>query len=167
MKIAQVRFDGGRHGAFADRPAARGFRYPAGALFSVLLIVTVLGCGTSTKKTEPWGGLSGTVTLDGKPAKVVTVIFENRERGIWLRGNTDDQGHYEIRSAESAGLPVGDYGISVMPTYHLETPQGLALKGPRPVPNFAVPEKYQDAKTSGLTCSIHEGANQVDLPMKP
>ena len=36
----------------------------------------------------------------------------------------------------------------------------------KPEANFPVPEKYQEVKTSGFSCSIHEGENRVDLEMK-
>jgi hypothetical protein len=104
--------------------------------------------------------------LAGKPAKVVTVIFENREKGISMTATTDDAGHYEMRTADCGGLYCGDYKVSIVPTYHLVPHDGLAIKGPHPEVNFAVPERYQDAKTSGFACSIHEGENQVDLEMK-
>ena len=70
-------------------PRLRCFRFAAG--------------GADAKKTGPWGSLTGTVTLDGKPAKTVTVIFENRDKGIALTATTDDAGHYVMRMAEAAG----------------------------------------------------------------
>jgi hypothetical protein len=137
--------------------------------FSILLfglfLLAVCGCGG--KQIPPWGGLSGTVTLAGKPANVVTVIFENRSNGVCLTATTDDGGRYVMRSAESPGLPTGDYRVSVMPTYHLVPHDGLAIKGPHPEVNFAVPQRYQDAKTSGFAFTIHEGENHFDLDLKP
>ena len=94
--------------------------------------------------------MSGTVTLAGKPAKTVTVLFENRETGVCLTATTDDSGHFEVLSADVAGLPTGDYRVYIVPTYHLVEHDGLAIKGPHPEVNFAVPERYQNAKTSGF-----------------
>jgi hypothetical protein len=148
----------------------RGTPCRAAAIKSALLGLSLLllaGCDSGKKVPPPWGGLSGSVTLSGKPAKEVTVVFENRQSGVALTNTTDDNGHFEIRSAESAGLPVGDYKISIVPTYHLVPTDGLAIKGPHPEANFAVPAKYQEAKTSGLTCIIHEGQNSLDLAMTP
>ena len=138
--------------------------------FGLLLLLPLLplsGCDSGKKPIPPWGRLSGTLTLAGKPAKGVQVVFENRARGIALTRVTDAGGGYEIRSAESAGLPVGAYQVMVVPTYHFVRHAGVALKDEHPEPDFAVPAKYQDAKTSGFTCTIHEGENHVDLELKP
>jgi len=59
-------------------------------------------CGCGGKKIPPWGSLSGAVTLDGKPAKVVTVIFENRAKGVGMTATTDDGG--AIYNAEALTL---------------------------------------------------------------
>jgi hypothetical protein len=124
-------------------------------------------CGCGGKKIPPWGSLSGAVTLDGKPAKVVTVIFENRAKGVGMTATTDDNGHYVMRTADTAGLYVGDYQVKVVPTYHIVAHEGLGYKEKfKPEANFPVPEKYQDVKTSGLTASVHEGENRVDLALK-
>jgi hypothetical protein len=130
-------------------------------------MMTICGCGTNKRIVPPSGQLSGTVTLDGKPAKTVTVIFENREKGICMTATTDDNGRYVMRTADAAGLYIGDYRVSVMPTFRPVAMNGLAYKEKvKPVAIFPVPEKYQDAKTSGFSSTIHEGENQVNLDMK-
>jgi hypothetical protein len=134
-------------------------------LLAALLASAICGCGS--KSIPPWGRLSGTVTLDGKPAKTVTVVFENRDKGVCMTATTDDAGRYAMRTAEVAGLFVGDYRVSVLPTFHMVAHEGLGYKEKvKPTANFPVPEKYQDASTSGFAGAIHEGENQVDLEMK-
>ncbi len=130
--------------------------------FVGLLSLSLCGCG---KSPPPWGRLAGTITLDKKPAKEVTVLFDNPAKGISLTATTNANGEYVMRSAEVPGLPVGEYRIAILPTYHDVPHQGLKLLGPKPEPNFSVPKKYQDAKTSGFVYSVHEGENRADFDM--
>ena len=151
----------------ARRAGEGGRLLPRLRIGLVLLLLLLGGCG-SGKKLPPWGGVLGKVTLAGKPATPVTVVFQHATNpGIALMGNTDAEGHFKMVTADFAGLPTGDYRIYILPTYHDVPHEGLMIKGPKPEPNFPVPQRYQNEKTSGLTCTIHEGQNEVNFEMKP
>jgi hypothetical protein len=119
VTIQRVPYPGG-----IRRPRRRlAFRGRVESLQSLSLLLPS-GRDSGKKVPPPWGGLSGSVTLSGKPAKEVTVVFENRQSGVALMNTTDDNGHFEIRSPESSGLAVGDYKISIVPIYHLVPTDG-------------------------------------------
>lgn len=142
------------------RRDARPWRWLAWLL---LLPALVCGCG---KRLPPWGHVAGTVTLAGSPAKDVTVVFQNAEMGVHVTANTNAAGEFEMRTAEFPGLPAGKYAIAVLPTYADVPHEGLMLQEPKPKPNCDVPQRYQDATTSGLTAAVREGENRFGFDLK-
>jgi len=70
-----------------------------------------LGCGGGGPNV---GKVSGTVTIDGKPASGITVSFQPSEGGRGSSGTTDQNGNYElIHSPTVKGALVGSHNATI------------------------------------------------------
>ncbi len=107
----------------------------------VVLAVAVAGCQRIVDVT-------GTVRLDGKPAKGVIVVFDppstDRPRGV---ASTDENGVYRLRRlgpGSKSGVPTGAYTVKVMSDmdnpgggripekYYRDSPLSRDVAGPSP-----------------------------------
>jgi hypothetical protein len=120
--------------------------------FAGMLAAAVCGCDAKT------GTVAGKVTVDGKPAVGATVIFGG-ENHMTAAAIVRDDGTYE-----APGVPVGPVTIALTPD------TGAKLKtlpdfGGQPVPSPAIPERYTNASTSGLTLTVKGGPNEFNIEM--
>jgi hypothetical protein len=124
-----------------------------------LLALTGVGCLSR-------GNVSGKVTFKGKPVVFGTVLIHGRD-GL-RQGNIERDGSYTVR-----GVKVGDARISV----NSPNPKGIQLypnKNPKfkqePYPDvpgwFAIPKKYEDVASSGLTTTVRGGSNTFDIELQ-
>ena len=130
------------------------------AFVALLLPALAAGCGQS------WGTVEGKMTLSGKPVKRALVTFLPEAGNAYPVTVVD--GKYE-----SSDIPVGPAKVTVMtaqlpPT--VEEAKGGDLIAPvrkkqEPIPE--IPDKYQDAGTSGLTLDIKRGKNTFDINLTP
>ena len=74
----------------------------------------LLGCGG-----PQLGYVEGTVRMDGQPVKDATVIFQPDD-GLPSHGETDSQGHYELKFSDKLGAVVGGHTVTVE-TYRIST----------------------------------------------
>ena len=130
-----------------------------------LLLVTaccILGCNSG----ETLGPVSGNVTFQGKPVTEGTVLFRNKEMGVYMTANLDSQGHYEVKQPKGNGLPPGDYQVSVNPPL-FDAPMA-GSKQPVKIPTFPnIPRKYHDPDQSGLTLTVPEEGTTLNIEMTP
>src|SRR3954447_25447243 len=158
----------------------------AGRLLAGLLLVALasaLGCGNNFRNVAT---VNGTVTLDGKPVTAGRVSFTSPDNRVGS-AQLDAQGKYAMKDA-----PVGEVTATVtVPKANVRTPKapkGIGIMKPPPgappgpsegegasstgggmlidpkliVP---VPEKYADAKTSGLKYTVQKGDQTIDIPL--
>jgi len=131
--------------------------------FSVTLFV---GCGGS----GPTGTVTGKVTKDGKPvAAQVSFKGENSTASGVSDAST---GIYTLSSGESENILAGKYQIAVS-EISSETDTSAAdyaalMSGGTAAakPPSAVPAKYNSFGSSGLECTVTEGANTVDINLE-
>jgi hypothetical protein len=99
--------------------------------------------------------VDGKITLDDKPLSEAMVIFVSKDGKTTITALTADDGTY------IAILPAGEYSVAVA---------NLPAKpaGPKvpPKPKLLIPEKFGDAKTSGLVIEIVEGKQTFDIALK-
>ena len=99
-----------------------------------------------------------------------------RGRGVPGRGPRhlgqralQSDGSYVARTHDLAGLPPGTYQVAITPRTFGDGETPL-IEGPpsaRAPPPTAIPAKYQDVATSGLTATVKAGANPAfDFPLK-
>ena len=129
-------------------------------VFPLALAVTAIGCGGGSEK-----GLvpvSGVVTLDGGPwPKEGQIIFspvaQSASNSAEFRpgvGKFGTDGNFSVTSyQENDGLYPGTYKVAVA---CWAEPPGMDANG-RMVGKNAVPEKYQQGDTSGLTFEVKPG----------
>ena len=140
------------------------------ALFSLFSI----GCGGSGGGySGPWGQGDGVVRLDGKPlTEEATVTFLAAE-GYSATGRVDGEGNFRLKYNGSNDLPVGKYNVAVMPSAPVE------VENADPASFFnddgstkiierkasAIPEKYHQPGSSGISITIVEGSNELKIDL--
>lgn len=127
------------------------------ALTALLLIVA--GCGGGGPAKKPVGKVEGTVTFEGKPVEAGSVSLELKGGGGGALATIGAGGKFTI-----AEVPVGTYVVTVLPVEL--TPDDMA-DGKKAPPSDNIPEKYRSGQTSDLSTEIKEGANTVNVDMKP
>lgn len=139
------------------------FRSSTSAIvLAAVLAAALAGCGSD----EVRGRIAGRITFQGEPLSEGLVFFSNNENGIHMSGEVKPDGTYDIITAKGAGLPLGVYQVRVRPPLQ-PLPSGIVQTAPKPKQYPNIPEKYREYQTSGLTLTVNEGQNQLDIDMKP
>jgi hypothetical protein len=153
---------GGGIGAI-DRVGARSLP----ALLLLVVAAALVGCGSG----EVRGRIVGKVTFQGRPVTDGILVFSDDEKGVHMTTRLGPDGGYELRTAKGVGLPVGTYRISVCPPPLAPAkisfePDAAATSGH--VNEYVnIPARYRDQATSGLTVTVKEGENALDIAMQP
>ena len=139
-------------------PEAPGRLARACALAGAALVL-VAGCGGRT------GDLAGKVTFKDKALHQGTVSVAAADGSI-LNAVIQDDGTYAV-----AGVPVGEakVGVNSPDPRTVKTAQRKKdEKAPPPDTSrwFAIPEKYADARQSGLATDVKPGRNTFDIDLK-
>jgi hypothetical protein len=104
------------------------------------------------------------VTLDGKVVPGGLVAFHPMSAGPAAYAMIDENGSYAVRTGRGAGLPSGDYQVSMTanePPAIARTEQGF----PPPSGKSITPAWYSSKETSGLQFNIEPGANEINLEL--
>ncbi len=132
----------------------------------MLLFIGLVGCGSGQ------GTIDGRVTYKGAPVTGGTITF-HLDGGKTVPGVIDSNGKYganttvfgkatvaiETASLKPGIMPVGD-GPKVTGDSMPKTPGGSAM------PVFVkIPDKYADAKTSGLTADLKSGSQSKNFEL--
>jgi len=112
-------------------------------------------------------GVSGKVTLDGKPLPQGLIQFEPVKRGPGKvgSGTSIKDGEYSIPTLK--GLPPGEYRVRIHSSVAPEQGQGEAMPGagPRAIGREIIPPVYNRATT--LTANVtNSGASTFDFELK-
>jgi len=151
---------------FAVRNRALGLAFCA-----VIGGVGLAGCGGDELKPPPLFPVSGTVTYQGKPVPGATVVFipEGKVKAkdpARLRpfGTADEQGNYSIAwSEEHEGAATGKYKVGISAVEAVNDEEGDSQTKPA----NAIPDKYGNPSTSGLTATVTEdGENVFNFDLK-
>jgi len=133
-------------------------RRAAPALAALLAFVPT-GCGPAT------GTVTGTVTLGGNPVGNATVSFVAPD-GTIKSYLTGADGNYRVDD-----VPAGPVQVTVKSNESLDegAQQDLKKRGniaPKAAKS-AVPARYADSSTSGLSMTVKSGDNKYDIPLTP
>jgi len=116
----------------------------------------VSGCGGGGPEL---GRVSGTVTIDGKPAANVKVSFTPVDGGRSSMATTDANGQYELAfSTTEKGALVGSHDAGILPAepgVDVGTGSGSEM-----LVDTSIPQKYVDAKKK---VEVKAGSNTIDL----
>lgn len=139
-------------------------------------VLLLAGCGGSEMAGPegPTGSVTGTATRKGAPLTSGRVTFVSTEDGSIYFGDIQSDGSFSLAGQFGAELPVGDYQVAVapaaapLPTDPMAMMQGSPTEGggaPSPQTDVAgeIPFKYQGGTTSGITKTVAEGANDIDI----
>jgi hypothetical protein len=143
-----------------------------------LLIVlgAAVGCGggASLDPNRPaTAPVSGTVTYKGAAVPGAIVTFHAPGDSPSAFGTTDASGTYQLTtfSAGDGAVP-GEYRVTVTKTEFsasADVPEDHPDYGKEPVVEAevrqALPVRYANPETSGLTASVKEGQNQIPLAL--
>jgi hypothetical protein len=134
-------------------------------LFSLIAI----GCGGADGPALDLAPAEGTVNLDGSPLPNAVVTF-HPESGRPATGRTDDSGHFTLMTKEPGdGAKIGSHKVTVMAdnTMSGEINSEDAYSVPDPNSESAVPGKYVNQNTSGLTADVTaDGENKFTFDLE-
>ena len=142
--------------ATSSKPSRGASRFRL--IAAALLVLMLVGCGR--------GDMSGKVTFQGKPVVFGTVMVHGKD-GL-RQGAIQPDGSFTVHD-----IATGEARVSV----NSPNPKSIDLypnKNPNfkqePYPDvpgwFAIPGKYGEVETSGLTYTIRGGNNAIDIELK-
>lgn len=127
----------------------------------MLALACAVGCGPKAPSAQP---ASGSVTIDGKPAQGVELVFfadEPPAPELFVptpRAYTDAEGAYSVSTYTGGdGLPAGEYRISA--SWMTERPENADPESFQSVDRLD--GKYGDPDQSGLRATIVSGTNEI------
>lgn len=136
------------------------------------------GCGNGgdkfkakRPKTVP---AAGKLTMQGRPlAEALVVLSPVDQNGVAAMARTDDEGGFILMAfPPDEGAVPGKYEVAVsMPVASTDaplTPENHDAPPPKPKkPVSLIPDKYQNAKTSGITVTVEEaGSPELKIELK-
>jgi len=129
-------------------------------LVTCLVLLPASGCGRSGRPAL--GRVHGTVSYQGKPLLIGSMIFEvsgaRQAQGKIVQGKITEVGTFD----RGDGIPVGTARIAVF-AYEADVTNASASMN---VGKSLIPNKYNDPSTSGLTWKIESGDNEIILDLK-
>jgi hypothetical protein len=150
------------------------------AVFALgLFLLPLAGCqGDSSPVKGPKGTVKGKVIYNGSPIPVgCAIVFMHQEKSLPATGSIGADGGYTLQMAGKPEILAGTYKVSVSapakatatadasnPDAYKAVMMGKGVKPAEEKPPF--PKKYQMAETSGLTFTVKEGPNTIDIEMK-
>jgi hypothetical protein len=118
------------------------------AAFGWMAALIVTGCGQSDTIS-----VTGTVTLNGKPADQAEVMFTPAE-GRMASGVTDSSGRFELSTnSPGDGAVPGDHKVTVVEYYPPGKPPPMT---PGPLPS-RFPAKYGDSSQTPFSAKVQRG----------
>lgn len=137
------------------------------ALASVVLVLTIPGCGGSGRL--PTAPVSGTVTFESAPLPSGSLLFVPEGGGPSAQGNINADGTYTLGTyTTNDGAILGRFKVMItaftQPTGGPGLPED-AIKGDA-APISLIPEIYGDLEKSGLTATVEKGRNTIDFDLE-
>jgi len=136
---------------------SNSFRLPRPGGPALLAVLAMLA-GCSQPAAVP-AVVAGKVTLGGVPLTAGGVLFMN-DAGDAASAELAADGTYTLQCKPAR------YKVAVTPPAPIDplgTPAGAPPRPASPAP--AVPKRYHELATSGLTCEVKEGNNTFDIPL--
>jgi hypothetical protein len=118
---------------------------------AVVCCAALAGCARDSELAP----VTGRVTYRGKPVPLGAVMFVPA-RGLAAVGSVDAEGRFELHSrGPGDGATLGTHKVAFLPPF------------PPPPGYPAIPKRYRDAETSGLTFEVKAGTpNVCDIDLK-
>ena len=149
--------------------------------FSFLLILSVvvcivIGCAPKEKRS----GVTGTVTMDGKPVEGAQVTFtpQTGNPSNEAYGRTDAEGKYSLRGligGEKAGALAGEYKVTIMKKISVDSGKkqpdiypdenGKPKMVPVMIDKDVLPAIYSDLSKTPLSAKITDANAVIDFTL--
>lgn len=138
------------------------------------LLLALTGC-SGGGLSGPTGTVTGKVTYNGEPVPAgCSVVFMHQESSTPASGTTSADGSYTLTMRGEPKTLAGEYKVSISPPTSNEqvdanTPgyEATMMEGtPDTAQPAPFPDKYMLPETSGLTFTVKEGSNTIDVEMK-
>ena len=126
-------------------------------MLATAAIAVCIGCGRYDAR------VSGTVTLDGKVLDRGIVAYYPESGGVVAYGVIDGNGEYHLMTGRDAGLPPGEYDVTVVANEVPERQPGKS--GPPPPGKRLTAESVSDRRTTDLHYTVEPGGNVIDLEL--
>jgi hypothetical protein len=117
--------------------------------------------------------ISGSVTIDGKPAAFATVGFipAGADPRYGAVATTDPKGQFTLgKEGENAGLPAGDYKVTFSQTLINGQPSlggsGGKKSEQHPTEREAVPERYRNPENTPETATVNSSSRTFTFAIK-
>ena len=130
---------------------------PTTILILVVSALLVSGCNSRPEYQEAdVFPVSGSVSVDGKPAAGVVVVFHPQTDTGMTKGNkpyttTGDDGTFQVTTYTTGdGAPAGEYIVTLIWPVNPRGPSPDRLKG-----------RYAKPENSSITVTIQEGENKL------
>ncbi len=130
-------------------------------LLSCVFLLLLGGCGARN------GDLMGTITHEGKPVRMGSVLIMGSD-GVPRSTTIRDDGTYSIGK-----VPVGVVQIAISSPDPESVFRSSPKRGggnPKPKPDstkwFAIPDKYGDFDRSELTFTVSSGSNRFNIDLR-
>jgi hypothetical protein len=130
----------------------------AGSCFFGLAFIA--GCDSSSQESR----VSGRVTLDGDSVGPGMIVFSPAAvGGTPATGSIETDGTYSLETNHEKGLAAGKYKVALM----VREPPDFTKHPIRPPPGKSlIPEKYEQAGTSGLEFEVEPGRNTINIELR-
>lgn len=127
-------------------------------VISLLTYVILSACGC----TSQFATVTGQITLAGEPLTTGNVSFHPVSSGAVAVGTIQANGSYSVATGSAAGLPPGEYIVTIVATKPImPTPENS-----QPVPELLTLPKYGSKETSDLRCTLKAGANRQNFDLQ-
>ena len=160
--------------AFLEFVVSRGKVW---AVLGLVGLVAAGGCG-SGGYSGPTGTVRGTVTLNGEPVPEGTGVAFLSDDGFTASGQVGAGGNYQLSSADTGDrIPAVAYkvmisggaagGVSADDADYEAMMEASASGGAQPAAaaEAAIPSKYSSTATSGLSFTVTEGENTINIEL--
>ena len=132
------------------------------------VIVFATGCPEGGPKVYP---VSGTVKINGEPAKDVTINFSPIDTTGVMAGGPVTNGSYELFSGSEGkkGAAAGKYKVYLtVNAASAQSPEAMAEKmkggtGGTAASASTFPEEFGSAQTTKLEKEVTKGSNKIDI----
>lgn len=125
-------------------------------IVAILWLATLTGCGFSDAPKREYADVTGTITYQGEPVTMGTVMFQPAS-GAPVIGEIQGDGTYEIKAV------VGPNEVMIFGGERLDPEEQAQRKADNsPPPENLLPAKYA-TPASGLTFEVVPGTNQADF----
>jgi len=126
---------------------------------AILVLATSRLTAADEKKVET-GSVEGKVTYQGKPLPGAIIGF-HPAKGKPVVAKTDETGSYS-----APAVPVGEVRVTIE-VVRPKPPKDKPTDKPVTPPRFiAIPKKYANPETSGLTLTVQKGKQVHDIELR-